>query len=567
MKKGLRLLDDFRRDSGHCLWPAVMISFMLCIYAPLTYFITSRENFWFDFYDMMPPLLLAFVVLAAVVFALNALVWLFCRLSGMKAFGWWVVFELVEWLYIYIQGNFLVRNLPVLNGEDVPWQEQKYQNEIVLGYVVLIALCAVAVLVVLKLHLYRVLKAITPICIAFTAFMLLTTCLSAIPDYKQILKRNDIPVVTRDNLMNYSSQKNFIILLTDYTDSKVMQETLDKYPEDYRIFDGFTYYRNMQGMYPFTRFAFVQLVSGETYENKGAYADFLTRALNESPLLLEAEKRGYRLDAYVKDWLSFYQDPKGYTRFSNVYSGEARISSVGDFLYHWARMVGFRYLPYGLKKNITLRQDEFSDLMSVGAGGQERELYDWLDPAFYHILNTEKAEKTEEPVFKLIHISGAHPPFRLNRNVEYFEGEPSYESNMEATVTVIRRYLEFLKESDLFDNSVILIMADHGDSRNIGNRPIFFVKGYEEETHEIDISQAPVSYEDLQETYRRLLDGHSGGEGLFDWKEGDYRERRYLLYNNPLRTTRISEHLLYGHVDDQDSLKPTGVVYDYFELN
>ena len=141
---------------------------------------------------------------------------------------------------------------------------------------------------------------------------------------------------------------------------------------------------------------------------------------------------------------------------------------------------------------------------------------------------------------------------------------------MDATIVMVKRYLERLKEADIYDNSAILIMADHGNSRNIGNDPVFMAKGFgtsEKVRDAFKISQAPIGYEDdLFTAYEGLMDGKRGSD-LFKWQEGDSHDRRFLLYMSGGQTTRIYEHMLYGYVNDYDSFKPTGVVYDYYELN
>ena len=116
----------------------------------------------------------------------------------------------------------------------------------------------------------------------------------------------------------------------------------------------------------------------------------------------------------------------------------------------------------------------------------------------------------------------------------------------------------------MYDNSAIIVMADHGYSNIIGDyheqqNPIFFVKGMEE-SHDFSVSEAPISYEDLQEAYVRLLNG-DGSDHIFDWKEGDQRERRFLFYEGGEEDHMI-EYMQPGHASDADAMYETGNVYD-----
>ncbi|MFQ8901895.1 MAG: hypothetical protein ACLR7D_08430 [Lachnospira eligens] len=60
---------------------------------------------------------------------------------------------------------------------------------------------------------------------------------------------------------------------------------------------------------------------------------------------------------------------------------------------------------------------------------------------------------------------------------------------------------------------LFIVMADHGYGLSYGPRnrqhPVLFVKG-KNESHDYTVSEAPISYDDLQEAFSRLLDGSNG---------------------------------------------------------
>jgi hypothetical protein len=87
------------------------------------------------------------------------------------------------------------------------------------------------------------------------------------------------------------------------------------------------------------------------------------------------------------------------------------------------------------------------------------------------------------------------------------------------------------------------------------------VKGFNEE-HELSVSEAPISYTDLTDGFEHILNGSPSPE-VFDWKEGDTRERRYIAYYY-LQEHHMEEYILNGYATDTDKMVPTGKV---FELN
>ena len=85
---------------------------------------------------------------------------------------------------------------------------------------------------------------------------------------------------------------------------------------------------------------------------------------------------------------------------------------------------------------------------------------------------------------------------------------------------------------------------------------MFLVKGMREQHDTMQISEAPVSYVDLWDAYMRLMDGKQS-DAIFDWKEGDTRERRYLRYSFS-ETDHLVEYIQTGHAQDLDGMELTG---------
>ena len=147
------------------------------------------------------------------------------------------------------------------------------------------------------------------------------------------------------------------------------------------------------------------------------------------------------------------------------------------------------------------------------------------------------------------------------------ESEGTYEKSIEATFTMIDTYLKRLKEEGVYDNSVILIMADHGfnnidkDLNDVYYRdnPVLFIKGIHEK-HPFEMSDIPLHQEDLQEAYQKLLVGKESNE-LFDWKETDVRKRRHIVFV-PLQANEFIEFYQEGHAGNRETLIPSGVIYE-----
>ena len=149
------------------------------------------------------------------------------------------------------------------------------------------------------------------------------------------------------------------------------------------------------------------------------------------------------------------------------------------------------------------------------------------------------------------------------------EENGTYEQSVQAVILGAANYVEKLRESGAYNNTALIIMADHGFNGSLGESgdeawmrqcPLLMVKGFDETHETMQISQAPISFEDLQEAYVRLLDGKQS-DVVFDWKEGDVRERRFLKYSF-LDEDHMQEYMQTGYAFDRDTMILTGKEYN-----
>ena len=161
--------------------------------------------------------------------------------------------------------------------------------------------------------------------------------------------------------------------------------------------------------------------------------------------------------------------------------------------------------------------------------------------------------------FQFLHIEGGHYPWNMNKDFETIE-EGTYEEKVESALTVIEKFLNRIKESGQYDNSVIIILADHGnngyDSAGRQN-PVLYIKGINETHDEMQISDKKVSYVDLNDSiYYDLLDGKMSTDLLPNIEEN--RTRRFIWYKD---YDDMYEQTLDGHAWESDKLVNTGNRY------
>ena len=541
------------------LFVSAAISFLLFLYAPVDLYCANTAEFWFDF----STLLLTALGMFAVSFAALAIGYLIALLLHPVVYRIALAGGLALFVCTYIQGNFLIDKLPPLDGTSIWWG--KYD---ILRKDTLILWGVVLAMVIVGMCLFRGRKFINAVMFVsgcMTLMLLVTVCSTILTS--GVLHSKLHLHVSAEEEFEMSEDENFVILVLDTADSREFTSLLEEHPEYREIFADFTYFENTTGTYTSTLNAIPFILSGEWYENKGSFQEYLDRVYREAPLWEELRSRGYRINLYEDDIRA--QDKSIVDNFDNIYFTKVSPSSYLELARQELKLVGFRYAPYDLKRYCEIKEVYFNELRVSHPQGSDSKAFTADNIVFKDDLAAQGVTMDQTgKCFKFIHLNGAHAPFVYDKDVNYIGVEQgSYRQSMEASVTLAAVYIRALKESGAYDNTSLIVMADHGyngmgekEEDFLRQAALLLIKGRGEHHDTMQISEAPISYEDLQTAYGRLLDG-AQSNSVFDWKEGDVRERRFLEYT-PGDEEHMVEYLQKGHAQDLSTMIPTGRVYD-----
>ena len=543
------------KGEGRSFAPGVMIAlalcFMLFIFAPLEIYLNNQTDFWYDFFFIIPWYLLFF----AIAFAGSMLVLGVMWLIGDWAYDLGLAAYLVVLAGCYYQGNFQTKTLPALDGTEIDMA--RHARDIRLSSIVWVCIFGGTVLFYILLRREKFRRVVKGVGIFVFLMLLLTigTLFFTMKGYR----RADYLTCVKDGLFEMSTDQNFVIFMLDAVDAGTVETVAKSHPEYEETLRDFTYYSNMMSGYPCTDCAVPLALTGVWYENKELYQNYIDTVFSESTFFAELEQEGYELSFYDTE-IRLPESLIG-GRFKNMVHSDISFTDPVLFSKRQLKLIGFKYAPWVLKPYCWFNAHKLWNHRSIGAQG---EVFFWEDDLFYEDMNRYPVTFTEPRQFKMIHLEGAHSPFVYDAQLNVVENADYY-SCVEASMTVLMTYLEKLREAGTYDNSVIIVMADHGLGENrqmdfYGRQhPILFVKGIKEE-HSFQVNDAPVAQEDLVGAYSKLIQGNDSMQ-IFDWKEGDVRERRYLYYNW-FYMSHMVEYTTTGHARDTDALQTTGRVFD-----
>ena len=572
--------NSLKKDNTVCLITSLFVAFTFGIFAPIEMYFVNINNLWFDLYDILPGLLL----ITATLFTISYFfIWFFSRLWGKSQNGFcskiWKIITItisIAGISLYMQGNFLQADYPKAGDETIDWS--RFTTEGIVNVIGWVGILTLFLALLYKLHFDRFLRFLKYLMIIIM-FVQVTTLITMSFIQHGFMRKNDYVATTEDE-WNISNNRNFIIVVLDTYDARVFDEILNSEDgEKYKdILEDFTYYRNTLTVFTLTDFSIPQILTGEEYLNQEDYGPFVDKAYNNSPFLNALSAEGYDMSIYTTVTLP----QKGIVdKVSNWHKVDEKSSDYSQMFDLYYRLILFRYLPHYLKASFEINMEDFDRLRAVATIDGHKPVAN-EDPEVYICGNDEFIEgipyikaSDDQNDFRFYHIKGIHHPRDLDRNLNKVavtkkeNSGVSLEESARACMVILDMFIERLKTEGIYDNSVIVIMADHGASTYKGGgyvqSPILCIKGFDE-IHGFKISEAPVSYEDLQDGFINLLNGKTGEE-IFNVKEGDERTRTmyYTHYIGQQRKFTQNEPFIElqttGHAFDLKYLNMTGVTY------
>lgn len=542
------------------LLPAYIIAFVFCfmlfVFEPMVMYSTNQLDFWFDMALMIGPVLLGFLVfflgLSLILTAAYLVNKIFAR--GKEPTVYRIISIVVFWTFFvtYLQGNMLSGGLPALDGSIIDWDAFR-SNDIVtvsIGVVLIGAL----VFLLIKFGAKRVLKYVAAASVAVFAILFVTAVYELIS--WNAFARKDSIIATNNDFNSISTDKNFVVLLNDAVGSSEFNSVLEENPEYKKVFEDFTYYPDTLGCFPCTRDTIPVVLGGALNKNEMKFEDFSSKSLNESPFFKELTEKGYDINLYESE-LVWYGSKSFNINNSTDYKNYRL--PFKSFFKEEVKYIKYKYLPYYLKRYSNIESMDFNGLVDK---------YLWDDRTIYKtVTKNPELDKQSDKMFSFVHTEGAHIPFSYDKDLNilpYHSG--TYEQKIEAVIKMTGAYIDRLKANGAYDNTVIIVMADHGntdlnssDDMLVRANPMFMIKGINEH-HEFTKSDKPISYLDLMDIYSELLEGESAEEATEDIP--DKRERYFMWYRNFRLEDHIVEYVVTDKAWEWTKFKKTGREYD-----
>lgn len=542
------------------LCASFFLIFTLCIFAPFELYIgnlDSRTEMWFDFKDFW------FIPILIGIFCFSVLAFIGYWLRGKwLSFGGALIAGVG--IALYLQGNFLGIKSGEMLGES--FESSRYAGRICLNSVLLICINMAVLYSVWKWRrkAERCLRGLA----VFLTMMQLMTLIVLIPRplEKQLHEKKTVYTTDKD-IMNFSKDRNIVVLLLDMYDARFFNQALEEEPELSKILDGFTYYENMAGGYMTTTFSIPFLMTGIYCQTPLPVENYINQVSNSNRLYWdELLDSGWEIGVYTDEYIV----PERLKRKAiNCIEDTAYISNKIGFSLDLYRFVMCKYFPDFFKSLIWMNGEEF--LKWKGSALGTNQFWNYDNAVFQKYLEKSMNVTNEFPQYKFIHIQGVHPPHHLDEDGLLVEEETGNITCAKGSLRIVGEYLQKMKDVGIYDSSAIIIMADHGEIiETQPTVPLFLVKN-PGMSGPMKTNAAPVSQLEYGSTLLELAgiaDKDTWGPSVFDFNEKEKRERIY--YNTRIveikadgeEINNLVEYIIDDVVKGETVFHKTGVEYD-----
>lgn len=529
---------------------AIFATFTLTVFAPYEMYATNVGDFWFDLWDILPGFATVSAVMFAALLIINTVTSLIPKVNR-----YFLGIEMMVTLLLYFSGNFMSIYVGELNGESINWE--LYSAEGMASQIGLIGLVLVVLLLIYRFTWEKFMPVARVVMVCICLVQLITMVTVSVDG--RVFGSKTGYYATNVGHNEYSSGRNMNILVLDSFDARVFDDIMNEEEELIaagkkcenrtckEILSDFTFYKNNAGMFTLTDFAIPQIITGEKYLNQEDYGPFVEKAYFDSPLLNTLHDDGWETNIYTTVTLPQDGAREWINNWKQVDFEASNMMGLTECFYE---LLAFRYLPYSYKPMFEYSSDYLNvyqkavgdevnaeyvprrsaaskeqnsitkdanalagepDAIDLSGGLVENEVFCWKNDVFYKTIPAMHVTK-DKPVMHFYHIKGLHAKRDMDINMQVHDNKNlySYNETAYACMKIIDAWLTQLKEIGVYDNSSIIIMADHGMSGyRMGGEmqsPLLLIKGVDEH-HDFSVDERAVSYADLQPVYLNLLSG------------------------------------------------------------
>lgn len=500
--------------------PTIFLIFTFAIYMPSSLYLGNINDFALDYIKVLPLILLVALAIFVVVYIVGLII------PVKRIFDSYVLVVFSLALGFYIQGNFLNPAFGSLNGSEIDWSAYRV-NGIISIVAWLLCFIVPQVVYVFKKNIMDLIARWGSLFV--TAMQLVSFIVILLTTHKEV--SNDF-AVTKNGEFELSANNNTIMFVVDTLDASWFEEmvlTNDEYKDKLK---DFTYFNDAAAGGAPTILGIPTLLTGKVdMHAEQDPSDFYKDAYGNSTLFKELQDSNCQVKLFTE---FFYLDYCDKENVDNLKMEQKYVvSSRRGFMETLYKFVSFYAMPQFLKQHFWLYSGEFSQYVTLQDNTSD--LYQMDDAQFYKdYKNSGITTQNNKDTFVMYHLNGAHGPYVMDENANAVPQDSiGIDSQIRGTFKIITEFMDELKAKGIYDNSTIIITADHGGV-DVYSNPAVLVKARNTRQDEMAVSESKITFTNVNATIAStcLKDSSSYGDNVFE--VGDKQMVRFHVAPNDL---------------------------------
>ncbi|MCQ2751881.1 MAG: sulfatase-like hydrolase/transferase [Coriobacteriales bacterium] len=375
-----------------------------------------------------------------------------------------------------IQRYALNINMPPLNGEILDLKDFIFQ--VILSTTIWLIIFAVITYIALKKP--KFLQFVGAFSISVLLLIQIFSLAFALPEAISNNTRKDYIACTQNGMLELSPKQNVVVLILDTISTDLFDEVYSQDKSFVEDFDEFTIYNNTTCYFEYTRYASPFLLTSLTPRDTTSTNQMWT---DGTKFVRDINSAGFDVGLYTLDFFASKSYFKPYVK--NLEESEFQYT-YDRFIPSLAKLAAFRDAPWLLKPMLVTDAERVNDKTAPQYTSEEK-YYTGNDAQLYQELvsqNMTLKDDSQNGSFRYYHLSGVHPPITYLEDFSEDETKATEITEFKANMNLVKAYINELKRLGVYDNTMIIVTADHGVGETSTNTldhpsfPIFFVKNY-----------------------------------------------------------------------------------------
>ena len=392
--------------------PADLLFVFTCIfYFPASIVVSNKDEFLIGFKTIAPMVIIASVI-----------VFLILGMVGTVAYGYDVAHRVYIGLLwgvgvcFYVQGNFLNKDLPQLDGQIIDWSV--YSSHTVFEIIIwcIIIICSVA-LSIKRSDLSK--QVFSWISYSLVVMQLVSLIVLVMNSGNAVL--NNV-AMSKEDEFTLGSEDNIVVFVLDSLSPGEFSEALATETDLMWGGEDFTLYDNAVSGGAYTLIGMPTFLTGMEYDPTYiAHSAWLVEAWSDTTIYDDLNSLGYDVRVYTDGRYLTSVSSEDIANVVEINGEEYHIAGTKDFIKKLYQLSGYYCLPTLIKPNMWFYTDEITGLIESDLSNTHMEdltsedvnvdVYTLNDDEFHEELDNSGLTIKYDKAYRVYHLMGPHAPY------------------------------------------------------------------------------------------------------------------------------------------------------------